>query len=275
MSADPTDQLLGQSSEYPTTYTPSLLRPIKRADQRQALGLDGDLPFGGEDVWMGYELSWLDLRGKPAVAGVRIRVPCNSGCIVESKSLKLYLNSFALTQFATPTEVLGTLNADLGLAFRGPVMVEMLDLNRLGNATDQFPGTCLDWLDVRTQVYERDPELLRLEQDDERVAKETVHTDLFRSVCPVTGQPDWASVMVAYVGAPIVRESLLAYLISFRTHAAFHETTVEQIYLDIMGCAQPDQLTVYGRFLRRGGLDISPFRSNVEDVAPLMRLARQ
>ena len=122
---------------------------------------------------------------------------------------------------------------------------------------------------------DRDPALLHVEQDSERVAKESVYTDLFRSVCPVTGQPDWASVSVQYVGAPIRRESLLAYLISFRTHPAFHETTIEQIYLDIMSKARPDQLTVYGRFLRRGGLDISPFRSNVDDVAPRMRLSRQ
>ena len=271
------DLPLGAPADYPTTYTPSLLRPIKREEQRRTLGLTdaGELPFRGEDVWMGYELSWLNKHGKPEVSGLCIRVPCNSGCIVESKSLKLYLNSYALTQFATATEVLGTLNSDLGLAFRGPVMVELLELNRLGNADDQFPGACLDALDVKTDVYDRDPALLHVEQDSERVAKESVYTDLFRSVCPVTGQPDWASVSVQYVGAPIRRESLLAYLISFRTHPAFHETTIEQIYLDITSKARPDQLTVYGRFLRRGGLDISPFRSNVDDVAPRMRLSRQ
>ena len=275
MSAEPIDILLGQTGEYPETYTPSLLRSLDRAEQRERFRLGEELPFSGEDVWTGFELSWLNDKGKPQIAGVRIKVPCTSPCIVESKSLKLYLNSYAQTRFTNATEVLGTLNSDFAIAFRAPVMVELLELGQLAPPADQFPGTCLDNLDVSVDDYERNPLLLRLEEGDERSVRETVYTDLFRSVCPVTGQPDWASVMVEYMGRPIVRESLLRYLISFRCHRAFHETTIEQIFVDLMERCRPNQLTVYGRFLRRGGVDISPFRSNVEDVAPLMRLPRQ
>lgn len=266
---------LGKNSEYPTTYTPSLLFSMERAETRSAMGISTELPFGGEDVWTAFELSWLNDKGRPHVAAVRIKVPCTSPCIVESKSVKLYLNSYAQTRFTSVPDVLGTLNSDFAIAFRSPVMVELLDVNHLGEAVDQFPGTCLDDLDVQIDRYERDARLLRLEEGDQRVVKETCYTNLFRSVCPVTGQPDWASVMVQYLGRPIVRESLLKYLVSFRCHQAFHETTVEQIYMDLQERCRPEQLTVFGRFLRRGGIDISPFRSNVEEIAPLTRLARQ
>ena len=280
LPAEPIDLLLGQLSEYPSTYTPSLLRSLDRAEQREAFRLGPELPFTGEDVWTGFELSWLTDKGKPQVAGVRIKVPCTSPCIVESKSLKLYLNSYSQTRFASRTEVLGTLNSDFAIAFRAPVMVELLELGQLVVPADQFPGTCLDGLDVVVEDYERNPKLLRLEDDVERSVsgrsvRETLYTDLFRSICPVTGQPDWASVMVQYAGRPIVRDALLGYLISFRCHRAFHETTVEQIFVDLMDRCKPEQLTVYGRFLRRGGVDINPFRSNVEHVAPLLRLPRQ
>ena len=185
------------------------------------------------------------------------------------------MNSFGQTRFATATEVLGTLNSDFAIAFRAPVMVELLELGQLGVPADQFPGICLDGLDIAVEDYERNPLLLQLEEGVERVVKETVYTDLFRSVCPITGQPDWASIMVRYTGRPIMRESLLRYLVSFRCHRAFHETTVEQIFVDLMDRCRAEQLTVFGRFLRRGGVEICPFRSNVEDVAPLLRLPRQ
>lgn len=265
----------GKGNEYPTTYTPSLLYSIERCENRRAMGIADELPFAGEDVWTAFELSWLNDKGRPAVAAVRIKVPCTSQCIVESKSVKLYLNSYALTRFTSLTDVLGTLNSDFAIAFRAPVMVELLEVNHLGEAVDQFPGNCLDGLDVRITTYERDPTLLGLEEGDQRVVKETFYTNLFRSICPITGQPDWASVMVQYMGRPIVRETLLKYLVSYRCHEAFHETTVEQIFVDLLERCCPEQLTVFGRFLRRGGIDISPFRSNVEEIAPVMRLSRQ
>lgn len=270
------DNPLGQQSEYVDTYTPSLLHSIEREAARVAIGLNPEaLPFNGEDVWMCYELTWLGERGKPEVCAMRVKVPCSSPCIVESKSMKLYLGSLAQTRFASRAELLNTLNSDLGLAFRAPVMLELLDLSQIPEIHALPPGICLDGLDVKLSCYERAPGLLEREDGEERVVRETVHTHLFRSLCPVTGQPDFASVVIQYLGRPITRASLLAYLVSFRNHQAFHEATIEQIHADIQQHCEPDQLSVTGRFLRRGGIDINPFRSNVEDQMPLMRLSRQ
>jgi 7-cyano-7-deazaguanine reductase len=270
------DSPLGKLAEYTATYTPSLLFSIERADARGPMKIDDDaLPFQGEDVWTGYELTWLGERGKPEVSALRIKVPASSPCIVESKSLKLYLGSLAQTRFANRAELLNTLNSDLGLAFRAPVMVELIELAQIPEIVVQPPGICLDGLDVRLSQYERDPDLLQLDEGQERVVKETVHTNLFRSLCPVTGQPDFATIVIQYLGRPIIRTSLLAYLVSYRNHPAFHEATIEQIFVDLEKRCGPDQLSITGRFLRRGGIDISPFRSNIEDQMPLMRLSRQ
>jgi 7-cyano-7-deazaguanine reductase len=267
---------LGKPAEYIDTYTPSLLYSIERSDGRAALGVDPDrLPFRGEDVWMCYELTWLGGRGKPEVAALRIKAPCSSPCIVESKSLKLYLGSLAQTRFTNRAELLNTLNADLGLAFRAPVMLELMDLAQIPPIVTAPPGTCLDGLDVKIGCYERDPALLVLEAGEERVVKETLHTNLFRSLCPVSGQPDIATMVIQYLGRPITRASLLAYLVSFRSHAAFHEATVEQIFVDLAARCVPDQLSVTGRFLRRGGIEINPYRSRTDGHSPLMRLPRQ
>lgn len=270
------DSPLGQRSEYIDTYTPSLLYAMDRSDSRAALGLrDDELPFHGEDVWMCYELTWLGGRGKPEVGALRLKVPASSPCIVESKSLKLYLGSLAQTRFANRAELLNTLNSDLGLAFRAPVLLELLDLTQIPAPVAHPPGTCLDGLDVKIGHYDRTPELLSLDRGEERLVRETLHTNLFRSVCPVTGQPDFATIIIRYQGRPITRTALLAYLVSYRNHAAFHEATVEQIYLDLTRRAHPEQLAVIGRFLRRGGIDISPFRSSVDEHMPLLRLPRQ
>lgn len=275
MSMKP-DSPLGQRSEYVDTYTPSLLYSMERAESRTALAIEGDdLPFSGEDVWMCYELTWLGGRGKPEAGVLRIRVPASSPCIVESKSMKLYLGSLAQTRFANRAEVLGTLDSDLGLAFRAPVMIELMDLAQVPAPVPQPPGICLDGLDVKLGCYERKPELLALDQGEERVVRETLHSNLFRSLCPVTGQPDYATVIIRYQGRPITRASLLAYLVSYRNHSGFHESTVEQIFVDLSRRCRPEQLSVTGRFLRRGGIDISPFRSNVEEQVPFMRLSRQ
>ncbi len=270
----PSDSLLGKEVGYTSTYTPSLLCGIQRSEFRTPMGIEDPLPFNGEDVWTGYEMSWLDEQGKPQVSGLRVHVPCTSMAVVESKSMKLYLNSLSETKFVQRADVLSTLDSDLALAFRSPVLVELVDLKHLGSATDEMPGMCLDHLDIFVSEYDRNPQLLSA-GDRERVVRETYHTNLFRSLCPVTGQPDWASIMVQYMGPPIDRDNLLKYLLSYRSHAAFHEAAIEQIFIDIEARCHPDQLTVFGRFLRRGGLDINPFRSNVEDVAPLLRLSRQ
>lgn len=265
---------LGNVSEYPSTYTPSLLHPMDRHAARAQLGIVGANQLHGEDLWTGYEFSWLDTQGKPLVAGLRIHIPCQSPAIVESKSVKLYLNSFAQTKFESHAAVLHTLDQDLNLAFQAPVMIELLELSQLAAPVHQLPGFCLDELDIRTNVYERDASLLVLE-DTQVTAHETLCSHVFRSLCPVTAQPDWASIGIEYKGVPIVRESLLKYLVSYRNHQAFHETTIEQIFCDITAACAPSELSVYGRFQRRGGLDINPFRASYEGSAPLCRLPRQ
>lgn len=273
-SAVSDDLPLGKDSDYVTTYTPSLLRSIERAELRAPLGLVSGLPFRGEDVWTCYEMSWLNAKGRPEVAMARLRVPCSTPCIVESKSLKLYLNSFSQTTFATRVEVLTTLNSDLALAFRAPIMVNLFDPDQAPEPMSKLPGRSLDGLDVDCEVYHWCPDLLEVAADRVTV-RQTHHTHLFRSVCPVTGQPDWASVLVQYVGRRIPPAALLRYLVSFRGHAAFHETTVEQIFVDLRARCKPEHLTIYARFLRRGGIDINPFRSTDEAASPSLRLMRQ
>ena len=232
----------------------------------------------GEDLWTAYEFSWLDTQGKPWVAGLRMTIPCHSPAIVESKSLKLYLGSFAQTKFESQAEVLRTLDQDLTLAFRSPLVIEILDLNQLELPVQQLTGTCLDTLDVFVTQYERDasllPSLVEGEGED-RIVREAVYTNVFRSLCPVTHQPDWASVAIEYTGSPIDHVGLFKYLVSYRTHPAFHETTIELIYLDLMKTCQPTELSVYGRFQRRGGIDINPYRGSHAERAPLCRLPRQ
>ena len=266
--------LLGLSVRQPSTRAPSLLCPIPRAEGRRRLGLDADLPFRGEDLWTGYELSWLDVRGKPEVSGLRLRIPCTSPNILESKSLKLYLNGLAQDRFRDREEVRQTLLADLGPALGGALGVELLELEELGRVQSSSPGKSLDGLELKAAQQARAPLLLRC-QEVGADAAETWHTHLFRSLCPVTGQPDWASLVVAYQGPAIAAESLLAYLVSYRSHAAFHEEVIEQVFLDIQQRCRPQQLSVSGHFLRRGGLDINPFRSTEAAAAPVRRLSRQ
>lgn len=266
---------LGKATEYADTYTPSLLFPISREEARASIGVSDPLPFKGEDVWWCYELTWLGSSGQPHIAAVQINVPCNSPCIVESKSLKLYLNSFALSRFNNKADVLNTLNSDLAIAFRAPVLIQLVEISQLPAAAGHLPGVCLDVLDVPTETYQVDAGLLLVEAGEERRVRETLYTNVFRSLCPVTGQPDFASIFVQYQGRPIVRASLLRYLVSYRCHQAFHEATVEQIFTDVMARCAPEQLSISGRFLRRGGIDINPFRSTVDDQSPELRLPRQ
>ena len=261
---------------------PELPEGIARSRARALLRVADELPFRGEDVWTGYEFSWLNETGKPVVAGLRVRVPCTSPNLVESKSLKFYLNGFAELRFDSREDVVEALENDLtGVIGASPVL-EVLELGRL-EGVSRMPGESLDALQVVVTDYELNPELLTLAEGAEsgqgapaagRVAA-AWHTNLFRSLCPNTGQPDWASLMVEYTGLPIDPRGLLRYLVSYRRHAAFQEDTVERIFVDIMERCRPDELTVHGRFLRRGGLDINPFRSTHADAAPEMRLVRQ
>lgn len=266
---------LGRETGIPEGYSPGVLYPMSRVDHRDALGIRAALPFTGEDVWSAFEFSWLNARGKPEVAMVRVQVPCDSPCIVESKSMKLYLGSFSQTRVDSTTRVQGMLAADLASAFGTEVEVGLVSLADMSAIGEGPPGLCLDELDVDIHSYDYAVETLAVLPGGEEVHRETLHSNLFRSICPVTGQPDWATIIVRYSGPAMDRAALLGYLIGFRRHPAFHEAVVEQIFMDLSQRCGAKELSVHGCFLRRGGIDISPFRSNFEGPPPPMRLLRQ
>lgn len=273
MSELPPDIPLGKPTSYPDGYDASLLVPIERAPARRAMGLGDELPFQGEDVWNGYEFSWLTPGGLPRVACLRLTVDAGSPRIVESKSMKLYLNGYASTAFDGVDAVRASLTRDLGEGFGAPVAVALRPLDTLPPLAD-LPGASLDDQDGLTvSDYQRNPDLLPAGRG--AVVHETVHTHLFRSLCPVTGQPDWASILIRYQGPAMDRAALLRYLVSYRNHQAFHEATVEQIFLDLKLRCACEHLLVAGYFLRRGGLDINPYRADPGGTAPAVRLARQ
>lgn len=266
---------LGQKSEYPEQYAPQVLHPIPRAAGRAEIQVVAQWPWAGEDVWNGYELSWLMPSGKPRVALVELRVPAHSPNIVESKSLKLYLGSFNQTVFDSATAVESTIAKDVSAVVGADVTVQVLDFasTAFTHITD-LPGDCIDAEDITVSHYTVAPELLCVQKEG-GVVSETLHSHLLRSNCPVTGQPDWASVMVQYRGKPIDRAALLHYIVSYRTNQEFHEQCVERIFTDILQRCQPDRLTVYARYTRRGGIDINPWRSTDAVHAPNWRLVRQ
>ena len=278
----PEQSALGKTSAYPDQYEPSLLFPLLRAPKRQEIGITASPPFMGADLWTAYELSWLNLRGKPQVALAHITVPCESTHIIESKSLKLYLNSFNNTVFADAADVLAHLRADLNeAAWRGAVVqssvgVRLLDPELFDREpVQELDGLSLDRLDVECRQYTPAPELLRAAADEPPVT-EVLTSRLLKSNCLVTGQPDWGSLQVSYSGAAINPEGLLQYLVSFRNHHEFHEQCVERIFMDIWQRCQPHKLAVYARYTRRGGLDINPFRTSYAQSLPAnVRTARQ
>ena len=253
---------LGKATGYPDRYDPSLLFPIERAAQREALGLRGALPFGGADLWTAYEISWLDARGKPQLAIGELRIPADSLATVESKSLKLYLGSFAQEPVATRERLTQTMAADLARICRAEIGVVLHPATMpAAPGIAELAGASVDNENGAATAPAPDP---RLFVTGDALADETLCSALFRSNCPVTGQPDYADVMVRYRGPRIDRTSLLSYLLSYRRHAAFHESCVERIYVDVAAQCRPERLTVYARFTRRGGIDINPFRSNYE-----------
>lgn len=263
---------LGQATPYVATYDPAQLCAVPRANRWQ--GVYPQRPFSGVDIWNAYEVSWLNARGLPQVAVAEFRVPCDSANIIESKSFKLYLNSFNLSRFADADEVRGRMISDLSACAGSAVSVELQSLSTVAGAVfHTLPGTCIDDQDIDIDHYEPSPELLSVGKTE---VSEQLHSHLLKSNCPVTGQPDWASVLIDYQGPAISHENLLRYLVSFREHGGFHEDCVEQIFLDLMQQCRPQRLSVYARYLRRGGLDINPFRSTESDqqVANL-RLLRQ
>lgn len=279
--------LLGQATDYPQRYAPGVLFPIARAGGREELGFTGALPFQGVDLWTHYEVSWLDARGKPRVAIAEIAVPADSPCLIESKSMKLYFNSLNFERFDDAAAFRAVVERDLSAAAGAPVALTLQPVGVPGMsgtpvarqgmspalAFAALPGDCLDDLDIACDAFQVDPGLLRA--DASRRVSETLHSHLLRSRCPVTHQPDWASVFVDYEGAALDRAGLLAYLVSYRNQSDFHEQCVERIFRDVMAVARPTRLTVYARYTRRGGLDINPWRSTGAGGPATWRQPRQ
>ena len=278
----PEQSQLGKSSAYADQYDAALLFPIARRLKRDEIGLSATLPFFGADLWTAYELSWLNARGKPQVAIVRITVPAESTHIVESKSVKLYLNSFNNTVFAEAAEVQARLREDLSAAIwqGGNVMSSVGVQLVLPPDFDKEPvheldGLNLDRLDLECTHYQPAPELLNA-QFNEAPVTETLTSQLLKSNCLVTGQPDWGSVRISYTGPQIDQAGLLQYIVSFRNHNEFHEQCVERIFMDIWRRCKPSKLEVYARYTRRGGVDINPWRTSHPMPAPMhTRTARQ
>lgn len=276
MAINSFDELaLGQHTDYPDQYSPGLLTAIPRALAREALAIDSaTLPFVGEDVWTAYELSWLNPQGRPEVATAEFRLSCDSPSIVESKSFKLYLNSLNQSVFESIEVLASTLQQDLSACAGSPFSVQLLPRGEwAGQEFTSLPGECLDDLDIVTDCYLPDAGLLQIQSS--KVFDKSYYSHLFRSLCPVTAQPDWASVWVSYRGAEIAPDSLLKYLVSYRKHQGFHEQCVEKIFVELMQACAPEVLTVGARFTRRGGLDINPVRSTEAQAYCAPRLFRQ
>lgn len=267
---------LGKITDYIDHYDARLLQQVPRSLGRDAIGLtDGNLPFVGQDIWHGYELSWLNLKGKPQVALATFIVPYDSANLIESKSFKLYLNSFNQTRFADVSQVYQTLQQDLSRCAGKPVQVSLHNVSEIMTFQPTWiPGICLDELDIDVTQYQYMPSLLQLDTQRGQV-EEKLHSHLLKSNCLITSQPDWASIFIHYRGPAIMHSALLQYLISFRSHNEFHEQCVERIYHDLWQLARPDFLAVYARYTRRGGLDINPLRSSEPYNPPNIRLSRQ
>lgn len=268
---------LGHSSNYDAYYNPERLFPILRESKRQEIGIDTqNLPFYGFDCWNHYEVSWLNEKGKPMVAIAEIIYDCSTIYLMESKSLKLYFNSFNNTPFKTDEDLRLTVERDLSSRLKGETHVKILSLEEKDYAIlyTQPEGECIDSLDVTCSVYQVESNYLSVEN---RHVEETLYSNLLKSNCLVTHQPDWGSVRISYTGMQINREGLLQYLVSFRNHNEFHEQCIERIFMDIMTRCKPEKLTVYGRYTRRGGLDINPYRSTEKLMPKRMnsRLIRQ
>ena len=262
---------LGDKVEYITAYAPELLFPIPRKEPWQPEF--AKRPFYGVDIWNAYEISWLNEQGVPQMALGEFRLPGDSPNIIESKSFKMYLNSFNQTRLASRAEASAKMQWDLSQAAGAPVQVKLFGLNENAMPVMNTPGQCIDDRAVENVVYEPDAKLLGTHPLKYR--EETLHSHLLKSNCPVTGQPDWATLVVEYEGATIDRSKLLEYIISYREHGDFHEQCVEQIFLDIKQMCKPGQLTVYARYMRRGGLDINPYRSTKPTNPANCRTERQ
>jgi 7-cyano-7-deazaguanine reductase len=264
---------LGKPATYESEYNPALLFPIPRAEKRVELGITGTLPFVGADIWNAYELSWLNLRGKPLVALAEFIVPADSPSIIESKSLKLYLNSYNQSRLGSVDDVGARIATDLSRAAGAKVTVRIIQVEQAAMRNMGVPhGVCVDELDIAIDTYEPSPTLLQT-SPSVISADEVLYSHLLKSNCLVTGQPDWGMLAIRYSGPTIVRESLLRYIVSFREHNEFHEQCVERIFRDIRLQCRPARLAVWARYTRRGGLDINPTRATDAEWAEVGNVA--
>jgi 7-cyano-7-deazaguanine reductase len=265
---------LGRTTRYCNQYDPSLLFPIPRSEKRDELGIQAEaLPFSGVDVWQAFEVSWLDAQGKPQVRLVCFEIPASSPNLIESKSFKLYLNSFNGTRFESEQAVTSLWQQDLSDVAGAPVGINVQSVSEPQTLIGGPEGICLDDEPVTIERYQVTPDLLKA--DDSTRVGETLYSHLLKSNCLVTGQPDWGSVVIDYTGPKIDRAALLQYLVSFREHNEFHEQCVERVFTDLKRHCQPEKLTVYARYVRRGGLDINPYRSDWQTEFDLRRWVRQ
>lgn len=261
---------LGRETPYPDRYDPGLLFPIPRAQGRAALALHaGALPFVGHDRWHGYELGWLDARGRPQVATATFVFPADSPHLVESKSFKLYLNAFNHERVRDEDALRARIQADLTHATGAPVTMAF-GVPALVAPGAEAAAESIDGLDIAIDDYAApNPDHLRADADD--IVEQTLRSDLLKSNCPVTGQPDWATLRVGYRGPRIDPAGLLRYVASFREHRGFHEQCVERIFVDLLARCAPQVLSVEARYTRRGGLDINPWRATPGMAPPLAR----
>lgn len=265
---------LGKDIEYPDRYAPDVLCPISRSVARAEIGLGSTLPFNGEDLWNAYELTWLEESGKPSVAIAALRVPATSENIFESKSLKLYLNSFAMCHYDSADAVQAIIKGDLSKVANSDVTVTLSESSKsVSGIIDELPGTCVDSATGVFSTSAVDPSLLTTNSDV--IVDEELHSHVLRSNCPVTNQPDMGSVLIRYRGRQIDKSSLLAYVVSFRQHNDFHEACVERMFVDIKARCKTENLSISAHYTRRGGIDINPFRSDFEEKAANIRLWRQ
>ena len=267
---------LGQKTEYASQYDRTLLQPVPRALNRDGLGITQNQPFTiGADIWTAYEISWLNEKGLPQVAIADIYLDYQSQNLIESKSFKLYLNSFNQSKFADFKAVQQTMQRDLSECAQGDVKVRLNPVAVYDSQKiDHLQGDCIDQQDIEITSYEFNADWLKDCVSDE-IVEEKLVSHLLKSNCLITNQPDWGTLHIHYIGKKIDHEKLLRYVVSFRQHNEFHEQCVERIFCDLMHYAKPEKLTVYARYTRRGGLDINPFRSNFEDLPENLRLARQ
>ncbi len=269
---------LGKEIAYDPNYNPARIFPLERFSQRAELGLFNETPFFGFDEWNHYELSWLNQKGKPEVGLAQIIYSCATPNIIESKSMKLYFHSFNNTKFKNIDDVKNTAKKDIEQCVRGDVIINIIPIKIANEQITMhgFDGICLDDLDIECSVYHVNPSFLTTE--NQYVENETVYSDLLKSNCLGTHQPDWGSVRITYSGKKITHEGLLKYIVSFRNHNEFGEHCIERIFIDISKHCQPEKLTIQGRYTRRGGIDLNPFRTTEKDFSIekyLQRLCRQ